>query len=119
MSRTMSGIEFIVGIPSYMEADTIPFVTKQIDQGLTKYFTNLNTLIVNVDNNSEDDTKGAFLSTKTKTPKHYISTPRGVKGKGNNFLNLFKFAKTHIRTLRGGVVVDADLRSITPLGVLM
>ena len=34
MSRTMSGIEFIVGIPSYMEADTIPFVTKQIDQGL-------------------------------------------------------------------------------------
>ncbi len=114
MSHTKSDIEFIVGIPSYMEADTIPFVTKQVDQGLTKYFAHLNTLIVNVDNNSEDDTKSAFLSTKTQTPKHYISTPKGVKGKGNNFLNLFNFAKTHIRTIKGGVVVDADLRSITP-----
>jgi len=114
MNNSMSGIEFIVGIPSYMEADTIPFVTKQVDHGLTKYFSSLNTLIVNVDNNSEDDTKGAFLSTKTKTPKHYISTPKGVTGKGNNFLNLFKFAKTHTRTLKGGVVIDADLRSITP-----
>ena len=114
MSQIPSGIEFIVGIPSYMEADTIPFVTKQVDQGLAQYFSHLNTLIVNVDNNSEDNTKGAFLSTKTKTPKHYISTPKGVKGKGNNFLNLFNFAKTHIRTMKGGVVVDADLRSITP-----
>lgn len=114
MRNTMSEIEFIVGIPSYMEADTIPFVTKQVDQGLAQYFSHLNTLIINVDNHSQDDTKGAFLSTKTKTPKHYISTPKGVKGKGNNFLNLFKFAKAQAATLKGGVVVDADLRSITP-----
>lgn len=114
MKSSLTGIEFIVGIPSYMEADTISFVTKQTDLGLTKYFGSLKTVIVNVDNNSEDNTKGAFLSTKTQTPKLYLSTPRGVKGKGNNFLNLFQFAQEHSRTLKGGVVVDADLRSITP-----
>ena len=114
MSKSKSGIEFIVGIPSYMEADTISLVTKQVDLGFVQHFPNLKSIIINVDNNSEDNTKEAFLSTETKTPKHYISTPKGVKGKGNNFLNLFKFAKKHASTLKGVVTVDADLRSITP-----
>ena len=70
--KNHQNIQFIVGIPSYMEADSISFVTKQVDEGISKYFGNLQSLIVNVDNNSEDDTKGAFLSTKTKTQKHYI-----------------------------------------------
>ena len=114
MNNMMTGIEFIVGIPSYMEADSISWVTKQADLGLTKYFGNFKSIICNVDNNSEDDTKGSFLSTKTKIPKHYISTAKGVKGKGSNILNLLKFAKSHADTLRGVIVVDADLRSITP-----
>lgn len=114
MRSLRSGIEFIVAIPSYMEADTISFVTKQVDLGLTKYYGNLKSIILNVDNNSEDDTKGAFLSTNTKIPKHYITTPEGVKGKGNNFLNFLKFAKSHAATLKAALTVDADLRSITP-----
>lgn len=114
MRSLRSGIEFIVAIPSYMEADTISFVTKQVDLGLTKYYGNLKSIILNVDNNSEDDTKGAFLSTNTKIPKHYITTPEGVKGKGNNFLNFLKFAKSHAATLKVALTVDADLRSITP-----
>ncbi|MCP4132156.1 MAG: hypothetical protein GY754_14390 [bacterium] len=109
-----NGIEFMVGVPSYMEADCIDFVTRQIDLGIRKYFPNLNAIIVNVDNNSEDDTKGVFLATETKTPKKYITTPPGVQGKGNNFYNLFKFGKKHLGTLKAAVVVDADLRSITP-----
>ncbi len=114
MSDTTSGLEFIVGIPSYKEADTIAFVTRQVDIGLTEYFGHLKCLILNVDNNSEDDTKGVFLSTKSQTPKHYITTPKGVRGKGNNVFNFLRFAKKHERTLKGGIVVDADLRSITP-----
>ncbi len=114
MSNQFSDIEFIVGIPSFMEADAISFVTKRIDRGLNEYFGNLKCLILNVDNNSDDDTKGAFLSTPTKTPKHYITTPKGIKGKGNNILNLFNFAKKQSDTLKGIVVVDADLRSIIP-----
>lgn len=113
-SNNNRDMEIIVGIPSCMEADSIGFVTRQVDEGLTRYFGNMKCLIVNVDNNSEDDTKGAFLSTETKNPKKYISTPKGVRGKGNNFLNLFKFGKTQMKTLKAAVVVDADLKSITP-----
>ncbi|OHD66409.1 MAG: hypothetical protein A2176_06670 [Spirochaetes bacterium RBG_13_51_14] len=108
------GIELIIGLPTYMEADTIGFVTQQVDHGLKRYFGNREAVIVNVDNNSEDDTRGVFLSTETVTPKKYISTPKGMKGKGNNLMNLFRFAKTHISTLKAIAVVDADLRSITP-----
>ena len=114
MKKELTGVEFIVGIPSYKEADSISFVVKQVDLGLQKYFSSYKTLIVNVDNHSEDDTKNVFLGTETQTPKHYISTPAGVTGKGNNFLNLFKFAQKNTETFKGGVVVDADLRSITP-----
>jgi hypothetical protein len=114
MRSSGRGIEFMVAIPSYMEADTIPFVTKQVDLGITKYFGHLRSIILNVDNNSEDNTKGAFLSTPTRIPKHYIATPKGVKGKGNNLLNFFKFAKSQDATLKAALTVDADLRSITP-----
>jgi hypothetical protein len=37
-----------------------------------------------------------------------------VKGKGNNFLNFLKFAKSHAATLKAALTVDADLHSITP-----
>ncbi len=71
-------------------------------------------VIVNVDNDSRDGTKRAFLDTKTTTEKKYISTPRGVKGKGNNILNLFCFVKEHQDTVKGILIFDADLKSISP-----
>lgn len=114
MKKSPNGIELIVGIPSYMEADQISFVTRQVDHGITKYFGDLKSIIVNVDNNSEDDTKGAFLSTKTKIDKHYITTSLGVRGKGNNIHNLCTFARRFSETLKAVVIVDADLRSIRP-----
>ena len=114
MSVRNNSIELIVGIPSYMEADSISHVVKQVDAGLNKFFPHLKCLIVNMDNNSEDDTKGVFLGTDTKNPKKYISTPAGVKGKGNNFFNLFKYGSKHEESLKAVIVVDADLKSITP-----
>ena len=54
-----------------------------------KNFKKHSAVIVNVDNNSADGTREAFLNVKTKTPKIYISTLPGVVGKGNNFCNLF------------------------------
>ena len=76
--------DIIVGIPSYNEADNIAFVAEQASLGLKKYFPKLKAVIINVDNNSEDGTKEAFLNAKTKVPKIYISTPKGITGKGNN-----------------------------------
>jgi glycosyltransferase involved in cell wall biosynthesis len=104
--------EIVVGIPSLNEAENISFVTKQVDQGLEKYFSQKTAVIINSDNNSPDDTGRIFLQTKTKTPKIYISTPTGMRGKGNNLRNLFLKIKNLEAT--AAMTVDADLKSITP-----
>ncbi|KHE93339.1 MAG: glycosyltransferase [Candidatus Scalindua rubra] len=101
----------VVGIPSYNESDTIPYVTKTVGEGLEEYFPDKKCIIVNVDNNSPDNTREAFLDTKTRIEKKYISTAHGVRGKGNNMLNLFNFSKDASADVT--IVVDADLRSIT------
>lgn len=108
----METYDLIVGIPSYNEADSITFVVEQVDKGLQEYFPDLKCQIVNVDNNSPDGTKDVFLKVETKTDKLYITTLEGVKGKGNNFYNLFKHAQKV--KAKAVVVVDADLLSITP-----
>ncbi len=104
--------DLIVCIPSYNEADSIAFPITQADQGLSKYFRDKKAVIINCDNNSPDGTRDVFLDTPTRAPKIYLSTPPGVKGKGNNFKNLFqKVVDLHAKAV---VVVDADLKSITP-----
>ncbi len=104
--------ELVVCIPSYKEADSISFPVQQASEGLVKYFPEVRSVIINTDNNSPDGTKEAFLNTPAKRPKIYISTPPGVKGKGNNFRNLFE--KVLELEAKAVVVVDADLKSITP-----
>jgi len=103
---------FVVAIPSYNEADTIAFPVQQADKGIQSFFGNMRSVIINCDNNSNDGTKEIFLGIRTGTPKIYISTEPGIKGKGNNFRNLFK--KVVDLDAKGVVVVDADLKSITP-----
>jgi glycosyltransferase involved in cell wall biosynthesis len=104
--------DVVVGIPSYNESDSIGFVTQIVDQGLTRLLTDKSGVIVNVDNNSPDNTQEAFLNTETQTPKLYISTPPGVRGKGRNIRNLFEAAVEC--GAQAIVMVDADLISITP-----
>ena len=103
---------FVVAIPSYNEADSIAFPVQQADQGIQSFFGDRDSVIINCDNNSNDGTKEIFLGIKTNTPKIYISTEPGVKGKGRNFRNLFqKIVELEAEAV---VVVDADLKSITP-----
>jgi len=105
-------VEIIVGIPSYNEADSISYPTQVASQGLIKYFPDKQSVIINADNRSPDGTKDVFLNTPTEVPKIYISTPEGVTGKGSNLRNLFE-ATVELQA-RAVVVVDADLKSITP-----
>lgn len=102
----------IVGIPSYNEADSISYPTDVASRGLINYFADRKSVIINADNNSPDGTRDVFMHTPTKVPKIYISTPEGVKGKGNNIRNLFE-AAIELQA-KAVVVVDADLKSITP-----
>jgi len=104
--------ELVVCIPSYNEADAISYPVTQADMGLDQYFSDMDTVIINCDNNSPDNTRQAFLDTRTKAPKIYLSTEPGIKGKGNNFKNLFE--KVVELKAKAVVVVDADLKSITP-----
>jgi len=108
----VTSADIVVGIPSYNEAGSIAYPTNRASEGLIQYFSDKRGVIVNCDNNSTDGTRDVFLDTPTEVPKIYVSTPPGVKGKGNNFRNLFK--KILELGAESVVVVDADLKSITP-----
>jgi glycosyltransferase involved in cell wall biosynthesis len=102
--------EIVVGIPSYNEEETIDFVVEQASLGLEKYFPDKESVIINADNHSADETKEVFFKAKGSVPRIYISTAEGVKGKGYNFYNLFLMIKK--LKAKVGIVLDADLRSI-------
>ncbi len=110
--ENVTSADLIVGIPSYNEAVSIAVPADAASRGLVEYFPDLKCVLINVDNHSEDGTREVFLNTPTKVPKVYVSTPPGVRGKGNNLRNLFKAAVE--LGARAVVVVDADLKSITP-----
>ncbi len=104
--------DVVVGIPSFNEAECIGNTTLQVGKGLLEFFGDRNCVIVNCDNNSTDGTKDVFLKTETEIPKIYLSTPPGVRGKGNNLRNLFE----KVRELQAKVVivVEADNKNIAP-----
>ncbi len=105
--------QMVVAIPSYREAELIAYPTTQAALGLTRYFGDKECVLINCDNNSDDGTKDAFFGADTDgVPQIYLSTPPGVRGKGNNFHNLFR--KVVDLKAEAVVVVDADLKSITP-----
>jgi glycosyltransferase involved in cell wall biosynthesis len=87
-------------------------VVQAVDQGLQQYFPDCRSVILNADNASPDGTREAFLNTDTRNPKIYVTTPEGVRGKGNNLLNVF--AKVVELDAQAMVTVDGDLQSIEP-----
>ncbi len=101
----------VIGIPSYNEGDSIAHVTEVIGKGLETYFPDKTSIIINMDNNSSDNTKKVFLKAKTRIEKKYISTDTGIKGKGNNLANLFNFVQQF--DVEAVATLDADLKSIS------
>src|SRR3989344_3613279 len=87
--------EIIVGIPTYNEEENISNITKIVDSGLSKYFPDKKALIINVDSNSTDSTRRAFLSTRTKTPKQYLESPRGKGAILKGFDHVFPAYNNH------------------------
>ncbi len=106
----------MVGIPSYNNADTIEYVVQQAAEGLVKYFGE--GIVANSDGGSTDGTRDVVMNTKV---------PEGVEvrsfvykwpipGKGSAVKELIEMAKDEgVDTL---VLVDSDLRSITPEWIL-
>lgn len=105
--------DIIVGIPSFRNAATIAHVVKAASEGMVKYFPELKPVLVNSDGGSEDRTRDVVLETPVPPQVEKIVTPyRGPAGKGSAFQTIFEIAD-RLRA-KVCVVVDSDLRSITP-----
>ncbi len=116
--------DILVGIPSYNNARTIGHVVRAVQAGLAKYFPDSTAVLVNSDGGSTDGTMDvvhrsaiedyqAILLHHRIQPIHKIATPYvGLPGKGSAFRAVFEIAEA--LEARACVVVDSDLRSITP-----
>lgn len=126
--------DILVGIPSYNNENTIGHVIKAVRLGLTKYFPKFKSIIVNSDCGSTDKTRkivknnlGDYKALETILIAHemhpymrslhtpiseMVTTFRGTPGKGKAFRRIFEIA--HKLGVKAVVVVDSDLRSITP-----
>jgi glucosylglycerate synthase len=103
----------LVGIPSFRNADTIAHVVRQAALGMVKYFPHLKPVLVNSDGGSTDRTRDVVIDTEVPEPVTKIVTPYlGIAGKGSAFHTIFDIADR--LGVKVCIVVDSDLRSITP-----
>jgi glycosyltransferase involved in cell wall biosynthesis len=116
--------DILVGIPSYNNARTIGHVVRAVQVGLAKYFPQHKAVIVNSDGGSVDGSMDVVRNTSIEDfqsillhhrvePALKIVTPySGIPGKGSAFRTVFEIAEA--LEVKGCVVVDSDLRSISP-----
>lgn len=116
--------DIVVGIPSFNNAKTIGHVVRAIQAGLAKYFPSYKAIIVNSDGGSVDGTTDVVQSSAVQDFKSILLHHRvepiakiafpytGIPGKGSAFRSIFEIAR--ILDAKACVVVDSDLRSITP-----
>lgn len=117
--------DMVVGIPSYNNRNTIKHVVRAVQYGLAKYFPRHKSVLVNSDGGSTDGTRqivdetGVYTDMDTILIKHQVKpaqklvTPyHGIPGKGSAFHTIFEIAV--LLNAKACLVVDSDLRSITP-----
>jgi glucosylglycerate synthase len=116
--------DIVVGVPSFNNARTIAHVLQATQAGLAKYYPQLKSLIVNSDGGSTDGTpeivrsltmpqQELLLISHPLYPVHRLTIPyHGIPGKGSAFRCVFRVAE--LLEAKACVVVDSDLRSISP-----
>jgi glycosyltransferase involved in cell wall biosynthesis len=103
----------LVGIPCFNNASTIGHVVKTAAQGLAAHFPELKGVIVASDGGSADGTLDVVRGTPVPEGIDKVALVyQGVPGKGSAFRAIFEVARA--LGVKGCVVVDSDLRSITP-----
>jgi glycosyltransferase involved in cell wall biosynthesis len=120
----LGNADIVVGIPSFNSARTIGHVVRAVQVGLAKYFPERKAIIVNSDGGSSDGTMGVVRDTSISDfdaillhhrvePVFKMAFPySGIPGKGSAFRAIFEVAQA--LDAKACVVVDSDLRSITP-----
>jgi len=105
--------DVIVGIPSYKNAATIGHVIRAVGEGLARYFPDAKAAIVNSDGGSPDETRLVVLRTPVPDGVQVLTTEyQGRAGKGSALRAIFEIVAA--LGAKACVVVDSDLRSITP-----
>ncbi|MGB9736410.1 MAG: glucosyl-3-phosphoglycerate synthase [bacterium] len=124
VSDDHGNFDIVVGIPSFNNADTIGHVLDAVTVGIEKYFPANRCAIINSDGGSNDGTPDIVKTFKEKNPNilstthplfpvHKLSIPyTGIPGKGSAVRLIFEKAVEF--KAKACVLVDADLRSITP-----
>jgi hypothetical protein len=111
--REIGSADIVVGVPSYNNDATIGHVARCAAEGLALHFPDLKALLMNSDGGSSDATRATFMDTATSDRIHKLATCyQGTPGKGSAFRAIFEAVKA--LDARACVVVDSDLRSITP-----
>lgn len=111
--KAVERADILVGIPCYNNEDTIAHVVAAAGQGLHRYFGGQRCAILISDGGSLDDTRErAYQAKIPSSVQRRVAIYRGLPGKGTSFRAIFEAAqKLRVKTV---VVVDSDLKSITP-----
>jgi hypothetical protein len=105
--------DILVGIPSYNSAATIGHVVRMAAEGMVKCFPDMKPVLINSDGSSPDGTRQVVLNAPVPPGVEVIATQyQGLPGKGSALRAVFEAAKA--LGAKVCVVVDSDLRSITP-----
>jgi hypothetical protein len=109
--------EVVVGIPSFNNGNTIGKVVESAAQGLAQFFPDRSACIVIADGGSTmDDTReNALAAVKASGAHGVVGIYRGLPGKGSAVRWIFA-AAAHVNA-KAVVLLDSDLRSITPLWI--
>jgi glycosyltransferase involved in cell wall biosynthesis len=103
----------VVGIPSYNNAPTINYVVYQAAKGLQQYFPELKSAIIVTDGGSTDGTLETVKAMQLPFQVDVLLTTYvGPSGKGSAVKAVFE--ATRILKAEAVVLVDSDLRSISP-----
>ncbi|KKM79242.1 hypothetical protein LCGC14_1351860 [marine sediment metagenome] len=111
--KDVKDVDILVGIPCYNNEDTIAHVVSTVAEGLRKYFKDKKSALFVSDGGSTDDTREKAYAAPIPEGFHRrVTIYRGMPGKGTSFRAVFEVAKF----LKADccIVVDSDLRSITP-----
>lgn len=105
--------DILIGIPCFNNESTIGNVLQMVSDGLFEYYNDLRPVIFVSDGGSTDDTRDIAQSIELKPwQERIIQIYRGVAGKGSAFRAIFEAA--HMLDVDACMVVDSDLRSISP-----
>jgi hypothetical protein len=113
---SMGRADILVGIPSFNNAATIGHVVTASARGMVEHFPGLKPVLINSDGGSEDGTTKSFMEAEAPSEVRRLAfSYRGTPGKGSSLKAIFEACS--MLGVKAGVVVDSDLRSITPLWI--